>query len=83
LAHASCLQELKQALEEKGVTVGLPTWPPVLYKREDESDRRVMEDAIRLATRDLGRPPQIIFVITERGKCPLIPIVLHYTWVGK
>jgi hypothetical protein len=41
----------------------------VLYKREDESDRRVMEDAIRLATRDLRRPPQIIFVITERGKC--------------
>jgi hypothetical protein len=41
------LQTLDAALQEKGIAVSLPAYPPVLYKRRGDSDEAVLTAAVQ------------------------------------
>ncbi|KAL6749939.1 Piwi domain-containing protein [Haematococcus lacustris] len=60
------LEELRMALEEKGISVQLPAYPPVVFKTRVMSDEDALRTAMQEAQTQLGKPAQILFIIEER-----------------
>jgi hypothetical protein len=62
------LNTLDAMLQEKGITVNLPKYPPVIYKDNRMSDYQALKSAVDQATSELGKPPQMLFIIQDRGE---------------
>jgi hypothetical protein len=65
------LQELRGALEEKGIKVAVQRWPPpVVYVRFEDNTEKMLTEATQRAQKELGSPAEILFVIQEKSEYP-------------